>query len=249
LKGTVLSIASSSIRSRLKRPTVILSVGVAAAALVFAGSMAANAAVGPNITLSVPDATVNGNFNVTANGFLPNESITFDLGSVTQTGTADAQGHVVESLSVAQDVSVGTATVHATGTTTPVQSASLTIVTAPVVKLSASTVTVSQFTSSPITATVTGFTAGEKVNFGYGTGASGGGFGAIQTADGAGKVSISFKAADLFGGPVSPGTYSIGATNAAGNIVATYASFKVVADPAAPAKPAVPIKHTASFTG
>lgn len=118
-----MSLVSSSVRSRLKRPTVLLAAGVAAAALVFGGTLAANAAPGPSLTLAPTTATVNGTFDATVDGFQPNELVTFTLGSETQTGTTDGNGQLKESLWVPQGTALGPVTVQATGTTTPVQSA------------------------------------------------------------------------------------------------------------------------------
>lgn len=235
---------------------VLVSVGLAAAALVFGGSLAANAVTAPTVSLNVSTATAYGDLEVTADGFPPNEALKFAVDSTDPTSaTADAQGHLVETVYVPEGSATGAHKVNVSGTTTPEQSAAFTVVASPTASLGASTVTFSQFNGTGTTATVTGFTAGDKVQFGYGTGGSGGAFGDPVTVGADGVATISVTSQAVFGSAtVEPRIIYISANNATDNIRSGQVTLTIVANPAAtpapaPAAPAVPVKGSVSFTG
>jgi hypothetical protein len=236
----------------MKRTAALVSVGVIATALAIGSPLAASAAGLPVIALSAPQATVNGSITVTADGFAPNEELTFSFESDVQDHqTTDGAGHVVGSVFVPAGTVLGPHAVTVTGSGTESATLPLEVVAAPTTALSASTVTFSQLDSG-ITATVKGFMPGDTVQFGFGTGASGGAFGDPVTvgADGTAKITVTAQA--LFNAPVTTAsTITISASNAAGNMSATAATLNIVADQAAPtpATPAVPVKANASFTG
>jgi hypothetical protein len=232
---------------------MLVSAGLIAAALAVGGPLAANAAGTPSVTLNTTTATVGGSIQVTADGFQPNEALTFTVDSGKQgTQAADDTGHLESSVYVPQGTSVGTHSVHVTGEATAEQTVEFTVIASPIMTLSASTVTLSQLNGAGISATVTGFTPGELVQFGYGSGNSGSEFGDPIVADAQGSATIAVTSQALFGAATSTaGTIYVSAGNQAGNVWSTAATLQVVADasPSVPAAPAVPVKAAASFTG
>jgi len=232
---------------------MLFSAALIAAALSVTAPLAATAAGAPSISLSATQASVSGSIKVTATDFAPNEQLTVSFDSSDQgSQNASAEGSAVMYAMVPGGTTLGTHEVHITGATSGELTAEVTVVAQPVLTLSASTVTQSQLNGAGITATVTGFAPGETVEFGAGTGNSGGPLGTPVVADANGVATIAVTSQSLFGGASDyTGVLYISAGNEASNIRSTSVTLAITADatPVTPAMPAVPVKAAASFTG
>jgi len=239
MSSTSSSVAAS--RSRWRRPSLIASTGLVAAALVFGGTLAAHA--GPpaaSVTSSSATATANGTVTLTEANFAPNDtlSVTFDSAPLTTSAgsgftqdTADASGNYVATAYLPSTATVGAHTI----TVSPASEA------------------LSAYLSTGVTATFTGFAPGTTVTFGIATTAMGNQVGSPVVVGASGTATLTFVPTATSGFS-SVGTYSISAFSSAGDIAAVPAGFTVTANPvvapAAPvATPAAPVKQTASFTG
>ncbi|MGN6760754.1 MAG: hypothetical protein ACTHJI_05430 [Leifsonia sp.] len=261
MSSTSSSVAAS--RSRWRRPSLIASTGLVAAALVFGGTLAAHA--GPptaSVTSSSATATANGTVTLTAANFAPNDtlSVTFDSAPLTTSAgsgftqdTADASGNYVATAYLPSTATVGAHTITVTGATTGAVTTPITIVAQPTGSVSPASQALSAYLSTGVTATFTGFAPGTTVTFGIATTAMGNQVGSPVVVGASGTATLTFVPTATSGFS-SVGTYSISAFSSAGDIAAVPASFTVTANPvvapAAPvATPAAPVKQTASFTG
>lgn len=246
-------------RSKLSRSGLFVSAGLVAA-LAIGVPVAASAAVPApaTVVLSSTTATATAYVGITADGFQPNEALTFKLdaaalptypGSTNTAGTSDAAGKFEGTAGIPAATTVGTHTITVTGTTTAAASTTITIVAQPTSSVNAPSVTLSTYSSKGVTATFTGFAPGATVSFGIGSTGRGDAAGADAVANASGVVSLTYvpKAGSSFS---TVGSYTLSAFAASGSIQATPAAFTVVADSAiTPAAPATPVKKPASFTG
>lgn len=254
----------STTRSRWRRPSLIASTGLLAAALVLGGSLVAHAGQisTATVTSSSATATANGVVTLTAANFQPNEtlSVTFDSAPLTTSAgsgftqdTADASGNYVATAYLPSSATVGAHTITVTGATTGPVTTAITIVTSPTGSVSPASLALSAYLSTGVTATFTGFAPGTTVTFGISTSAMGNQVGSPVVVGASGTATLTY-AATAGGSFSSVGTYSLSAFSSAGDIVAQPVNFTVTANPvvapAAPvATPAAPVKQTASFTG
>ncbi|WP_394770800.1 hypothetical protein [Lacisediminihabitans sp.] len=245
-------------RSKLSRSGLFVSAGLVAA-LAIGVPVAANAAPAPaTVVLSSTTATATAYVGITADGFQPNEALTFTLdaatlptypGSTNTAGTSDAAGKFEGSAYIPAATTVGTHTITVTGTTTAAASTTITIVAQPTSSVNTPSVSLSTYSSKGVTATFAGFAPGATVSFGIGGGQTGDQAGADAVANASGVVTLTYvpKAGSSFS---TVGSYTLSAFAASGSIAATPAAFTVVADSAVtPADPATPVKKPASFTG
>ena len=252
--------SSTSTRLRAKRPAMFITAGLVAAALaVSGGPLAANAASDPAVTPSTTTASARGQIALTGSGFDPSESVAVTLDSAPaetypETVFADGDGAFEGgpvNVYLPDDITSGPHTITVTGADSNVPVVTnITVVDQPTITTSSAKLTVSEIRSTGITATVHGFAPGTKVQFGIGGGNMGDIDGApvVVGPDGTATHTYAFAAGDAFSGA---GAYTLSATSLDFGVVSQWASYTVVADPAAetPATPATPITTNASFTG
>lgn len=253
---SALSTKPAPARSKL---SLFVSAGIVAA-LAIGVPVAASAAPAPaTVVLTSTTATATAYVGITADGFQPNEALTFKFDAATLTtypgssntaGTADAAGTFGGSAGIPAAATLGTHTITVTGTTTAAASTTITIVAQPTSSVNTPSVSLSTYSSKGVTATFTGFAPGATVSFGISSGQTGDQAGADAVANASGVVTLTYvpKSGSSFS---TVGSYALSAFSApSGNIEATPAAFTVVADSAVtPAAPATPVKKAASFTG
>lgn len=261
-----MSFASSTLsttRSKWRRPTLVASAGLVAAALALGGAVAADAASVATVTSSSATATANGRVTLTADGFQPSEAltVTFDSSPLVTSvdapytkDVADGSGHYVATAYLPSPATLGAHTITVTGATTGAATTPITIVAQPTSAVSPSTVALSAYLSKGVTATFSGFASGSTVSFGISTPAMGDQAGPDAAVGASGVATLTYVPTKASGFS-DVGTYMLSAFNTAGNIVAQPVTFTVTADPTAPAPaapvaaPAAPVKRAASFTG
>jgi hypothetical protein len=247
-------------RSSRRRPAAFLAAGVAAAALVIAAPLAAQAAPSATVTSNVSTASGNAYVTLTAAGFLPDEDLTVTLdgsavdeyveGSGVQ-DVADSTGAYVTDVYIPAGTTLGAHNLTVTGGTTAPASTSINIVANPTASVTPASVQLSAYQSTGVTATFTGFPAGAAVEFHMASSGMGDGIG-TGTADSSGAATVHFvpTAGSGFDGV---GTYAIGANTTddsiTSNVQFTVTANAVVAPTAPVADPATPVTRAASFTG
>ncbi len=264
-----MSIASSSLPSRLRRTTAVVAAGLIAAALSFGGASAAQAASG-KLASSAATATPGGTVTLTATGFRPNASLafTFDIAPLTTVpldGSAeatDANGEYVGTATIPDDAKVGDhfISVFQDGEDPDGSLVDITIVAQPTSAAAPETQSLSTYLKNGVTATFTGFAPGATVSFGIASASTGSEAGPDAVADADGTATLHFvpKLGTIY---ANVGQYSLSAFTAAGAVRAAPLTFSVTADAADTnpalvttsvtpvAGPATPVKRAATFTG
>jgi hypothetical protein len=247
-------------RSSRRRPAAFLAAGVAAAALVIAAPLAAQAAPSATLTSNVSIASGNGYVTLTATGFQPEEDLTVTLDGSTVSDyvegsgvkdVADSTGAYVTDVYIPGGTALGSHTLAISGGVTGAASTPLTVVANPTASVTPASVQLSAYQSAGVTATFTGFPGGAAVEFHIASSGMGDGIG-TGTADSTGVATVHFVPA-AGSGFAGVGTYAIGA-NTTDDSITSNVQFTVTANavvaPAAPvADPATPVTRAASFTG
>jgi hypothetical protein len=213
-------------------------------ALAVSGGLAANAAPGAVLTTNATTASQGGFVTVSSTGFLANEAVDVKLDAVAlDSGNATAAGDFSLDVSIPDATTVGVHTLTATavsGTST----ATITVAAQPAVTPATASISATAFGTTGVTVTFSGFTPGDSVQFGGGTGGSGGSFAAAPVTVGAGgTVSYTTTYSDFATGAAVPGVYFVSAATANGAFSSAFATITVAADAA------TPVTGNAHFTG
>ena len=273
------SAVTSRVGARSRRPLLLAGTGATLAALALGGPAAAAAAPGPSVQVIATTMSPYGALQVNGvTGFAANDALTVSLDGTDVTNqlvvtTTEADGSITQQLGnlhfpSASGGSVGSHTLTVTDTGGDTASVALTVIPSPVPTPARITRTVSQMRSTGVTVRFDGFLPGDTVTVGMASQVNGSPCGAPRTADASGSVTATcvWDAAYVarFGQSPAAGAYIVGANNSIYTIYSDSADVTVAADtvvtppvvtpptsrPTAPvARPAVPVRDHARFTG
>lgn len=263
-------------RSVLRRSAAVLVTAALAASVALGGAVSAQAA-SATLTASPTTVTAGGVTLLTAEGFTPTDTLSFDLDGdafttsplTGGTETTDADGGYDGDAWMPDDLAAGTHVISVTDASgSAVAATTITVVPRPTASVTPSSSALSGYLATGVTATFSGFTPGDTVFFGISDATSGTQLATTATADANGRATLSYVPA---AGSVyaQVGTFRLLAASADLSIISEEVSFDVTADPApsggttpssgttpivppanTPVAPvATPVKRAATFTG
>ncbi|KTR89179.1 hypothetical protein NS220_16030 [Microbacterium testaceum] len=260
----------ASPRSLLRRSAAVLATAAVAASVALGGAVPAQAA-SATLTANPTTVTAGGATLLTAQGFTPSDTLSFDLDGaplatsplVGSTETANANGDYDGDAWMPDSLSVGTHTISVTDASgSAVASTTITVVPRPTASVTPASQALSGYLATGVTATFSGFTPGDTVSFGISDATSGTQLSTTAVADANGQATLSYVPTSG-SAYAQVGTYHLIAATGDLSIVSEEVSFEVTADPApnsgttpiaAPANTpvapaATPVKRAATFTG
>jgi len=261
---------SASPRSLLRRSAAFLVTAAVAASVALGGAVSAQAA-SATLTASPSTVSAGGLTLLTAQGFTPADTLSFDLDGAPlttapltgSTETTDANGDYEGDAWMPDSLTVGTHTISVTDASgSAVASTTITVVSRPTASVAPASLALSDYLATGVTATFSGFTPGDTVSFGISDAASGTQLSTTAVADANGQATLSYVPA-AGSAYAQVGTYYLIAAAGDLSVISEEVSFEVTADPTpsggtspivapvnTPVAPvATPVKRAATFTG